>query len=126
MRLTGPRGELPMLYRAIFGIVPMILIALFATGAIPLSSVMPTSEYRSSAVRAGDKTADARPAWDRPAKQVPGAAITPGEVTEVFDSVDASLDAEIKRRAPEERRQKERIRQLHQQQRTPVPGGWGR
>lgn len=107
-----------MLYRAIIGIVPMVLIALFATGAIPLSSVMPASEYRSSAVRAdenGGKAADGKKA-----------AMTTGEVKEVFDSVDASLDAEIKRRAPRERESKERIRRLHQQQMTPEPGAWGR
>ena len=115
-----------MLYRAIFGIVPMILIALFATGAIPLSNVMPTREYRSSAVEAKDKSGDSRPAWDRPVKPLPGAARTPGEVTEVFIGIDASLDAEIKRRAPDEKRRDERIRQLHRQQRTPEPGGWGR
>lgn len=43
-----------MLYRAILGIFPMILIAMFATGAIPLSSVVPTGEYRSSAVKAAE------------------------------------------------------------------------
>jgi hypothetical protein len=32
-----------MLYRALFGIVPMLLIALFASGAIPISSLMPAA-----------------------------------------------------------------------------------
>lgn len=118
---VGQGGELPMLYRAIIGFVPMILIALFATGAIPLSAVMPTTEYRSSAVRAEEETPD-----DAAGTQVQGAAMTPGQVSEVFDSVDASLDAEIKRRAPRERESKERIRRLHQQQMAPEPGGWGR
>jgi len=40
-----------MLYRVMIGFVPMILIALVATGAIPLGGLLPTSEYRSSAVR---------------------------------------------------------------------------
>ena len=110
-----------MLYRAMIGLVPMILIALFATGAIPLSSVMPTSEYRSSVVQGGDKTSGVRSAGN-----LPEAAVTPGQVHEVFQGVDASLDAEIKRRAPREKESKERIRRLHQEQRTPVPGGWGR
>ncbi len=30
-----------MLYRAIFGAIPLIIVALFVTGAIPLSSVLP-------------------------------------------------------------------------------------
>ncbi len=43
-----------MLYRVLIGIIPTVLIALFMTGAIPLGSVLPTQEYRSSAVRAAD------------------------------------------------------------------------
>ena len=115
-----------MLYRAILGFVPMLLIALFATGAIPLSSVMPTTEYRSTAVRAGEKTTDGRAAQATAGKNLPEAAVTPGQVNDVFRGVDASLDAEIRRRAPREKESKDRIRRLHQMEQAPVPGGWGR
>ena len=46
-----------MLYRVLIGFIPMLLVALFVSGAIPLGSVLPTSEYRSSAVRAADAEA---------------------------------------------------------------------
>ena len=39
---TQERG-IGMLYRAIFGLVPMLIIALFASGAIPISGVLPGS-----------------------------------------------------------------------------------
>jgi hypothetical protein len=109
-----------MLYRALIGIVPMILIALFVTGAIPLSSVVPSSEYRSSVVEGEDKASGIRSA-----RQLPDRAVTPGQVHEVFQGVDASLDAEIARRAPEEKERKERLRRERLGTWAPEGGGWG-
>lgn len=43
-----------MLYRVLIGLIPTVVIALFMTGAIPLGNVLPTTEYRSSAVRAAE------------------------------------------------------------------------
>ncbi len=51
-QLTDTAGEKIMLYRVLIGMIPTVLIALFMTGAIPVGSVLPTQEYRSSAVRA--------------------------------------------------------------------------
>jgi hypothetical protein len=110
-----------MLYRVLIGLIPTVLIALFMTGAVPMGSMLPASEYRSSAVRAEDKTGDAGSAAN-----LPRAAMTPGQVTEVFDGVDASLDAEIKRRAPEEKRRKERLQRERMGEWAPEGGGWGR
>ena len=122
-----------MLYRVMIGMIPTVLIALFISGAIPMSSVLPTSGYHASAAKGGANTSDSRSA-----RNLPEAAVTPGQVSEVFRGVDASLDAEIKRRAPEEKRRKERIRRLHERADaerrgvsgdwapTPSGGGWGR
>lgn len=112
-----------MMYRVLIGLIPTVLIALFMTGAIPIGSVLRTTEYRSSAVRAAD---EARQGGS--AKNLPDAAMTPGQVTEVFNGVDASLDAEIKRRAPLEKASKERLRreQLRAKGADWAPsGGWG-
>jgi hypothetical protein len=109
-----------MLYRALIGIVPMILVALFVTGAIPLSSVVPSGEYRSPVVQAEERTSGIRSAG-----QLPDAAVTPGQVHQVFEGVDASLDAEIKRRAPEEKKREERLRRERLGTWAPKGGGWG-
>jgi hypothetical protein len=37
-----------MLYRAIFGIIPMILVAMFVSGAIPLGGLVPGPGTRSA------------------------------------------------------------------------------
>ena len=42
-----------MVYRVLFGMVPMLIIGFFVTGVIPMSWVMPTSEYRSPAAKGG-------------------------------------------------------------------------
>jgi hypothetical protein len=98
----------------------MILVALFVTGAIPLSSVVPSGEYRSSVVQTEDKTSGIRSAG-----RLPDAAMTPSQVHDVFQGVDASLDAEIKRRAPEEKKRKERLRRERLGSWAPTGGGWG-
>jgi hypothetical protein len=46
-----------MLYRVLIGLIPTVLIALFMTGAMPAGGVLPSSEYRSSAVRAEEGAA---------------------------------------------------------------------
>jgi hypothetical protein len=62
-------------------------------------------------------------------KKLPDAAVTPGQVSEVFDGVDASLEAEIKRRAPMEKERDERLRRERLRQKgadwAPSGGGWG-
>ena len=121
--------ESHVLYRILIGMIPTVLIALFVSGAIPISSVLPSAGYHSSI---DEKSKDARGG-----RNLPEAAVTPGQVTQVFRGVDASLDEEIKRRAPEERRRKERLRRLHQEQALarrgidgaewqPESSGWGR
>ena len=43
-----------MVYRVLIGFIPMIFAALVLTGTIPLGGLIPSQEYRSSAVRAAD------------------------------------------------------------------------
>ena len=47
-----------MVYRVLIGFIPMIFIALVLTGTIPLGGLIPTQEYRSSAVRAAEAKVD--------------------------------------------------------------------
>ena len=120
-----------MLYRVLLGIIPMLLAALFLTGAIPLGSVLPTTEYRSA--KAGlpeDRTGAAGQPAPRGAGIPDAMAPTPQAATELFDAIDADLDAEIKRRAPaekasKERLQRERLRESHGSTWSPSGGGWG-
>jgi hypothetical protein len=49
-----------MLYRVLIGFLPMILIWLVVSGAIPIGNLVPTSEYRSTAAAGGDE-AEAKP-----------------------------------------------------------------
>ena len=56
-----------MLYRAIIGFVPMVLFALIASGAIPLSGVVKTSEYRPEAA-AGPTETDGKAGKDKEGK----------------------------------------------------------
>jgi hypothetical protein len=114
-----------MLYRAIFGIVPMILIALFATGAIPLSSVMPTGEYRSSAVRKaqGDNGNKARPARTAEGRVSQGLGLISAEdISMMEDNMQA---VEEMHKAAEDIDEKRKL-EARTPGWAPKSGGWGR
>lgn len=122
MRGSSPGGEYPMLYRALIGFVPMILIALFATGAIPLGSVFPTSEYRSSAVRAaaGEKGGQARTAEGRVSQSL--GVLSSDQIRMMENNMEAVGDMErAAKEYEEERRQEARTPGW-----KPKSGGWGR
>jgi hypothetical protein len=52
-------------------------------------------------------------------------APTPQAASELFDAIDADLDAEIKRRAPEEKARKQRLERERLGDWAPKAGGWG-
>ena len=114
-----------MLYRAIFGIVPMILIALFATGAIPLSSVVPTGEYRSAAVRKAEGETDkkARPARTPEGRVSQGLGLlSEDHIATMEDNMRA---VEEMHEAAKEFDEKEKFQARHPGW-QPKSGGWGR
>ena len=111
-----------MLYRAIFGIVPMLLIALFATGAIPLSSVTPTREYRSSGVAKED--AKKAPADAKKSAARTGRGETPS-VGEAF-RMHAELSRDIAEMERENREERDQLMRAPGPGGQPKAGGWGR
>lgn len=127
-----------MLYRVMIGIVPMILVALFVSGAIPLGNVLPSTEYRSSAVRA----AEAEGAKDQDVEAQPGkpeagkpyrARTAEGALSQHIGVIpnDAIEMMEDNMQAMEELEQmaKEHREEMRQEARTPgwkpKSGGWG-
>lgn len=121
-----------MLYRVMIGIVPMILVALFVTGAIPLGSVLPSTEYRSSEVRKaegeaedeGGKSEAAKPYRARTPEGILSQRIgvmPPGAIEMMEDNMKAV--EEIEQMAKEHREE------MRQEARTPgwkpKSGGWG-
>ena len=110
-----------MIYRVVIGLIPVVLIALFFSGALSMGSAAPATETGASASQGDEKTSDGRAA-----NGLPEAAVTPGQVSEVFRGVDASLEEEIRRRAPEERRREARLRRERLGTWAPEGGGWGR
>jgi hypothetical protein len=111
-----------MLYRAIFGIVPMILIALFATGAIPLSSVTPAQEYRSSVVAKEDASNAPADAGKRPARTGRGETPSVGEAFRMH----AELSRDIAEMERETREERDRLMRAPGPGWEPKSGGWGR
>jgi len=114
-----------MVYRVLIGAIPLLIAALFFTGAMPLSTVV-----GSGGVHRPAEEAQAREAASTRSPAPPEKVTNAKEASELFRSVDASLDEEIKRRAPEEKRSKERVRreQLRQKGQSdwaPQGGGWG-
>ncbi len=115
-----------MPYRAATGMVPLALLAALVTGCGSAGSMSPPDDGRAVGILS-EFTEEPNGAG-KP-KKLPDAAVTPGQVTEVFNGVDASLEAEIKRRAPQEKASKERVRreQLRQQGKSgwAPSAGWG-
>jgi hypothetical protein len=111
-----------MLYRALIGIVPMILVALFVTGAIPLSSVVPSGEYRSPVVRAEPKPGQLGPV--RNAKEAAAEKI--GQIYGVRPDMESLMEEEL-RGVEKKIEQMEADRRLEETSPgwKPKPG-WGR
>lgn len=121
-----------MLYRVLFGLIPTILIALVVTGAMPVSNAIGvTGGVDDVAGRVGEEGGEGSSQAEPPRGPNPPEVVRNAQdASEVFDSVDHSLEAEIKRRAPEEKKRDARIRreQLEQSGKVgwvPKGGGWG-
>lgn len=113
-----------MVYRVLIGVIPLMLAALLFSGAIPVSSVVGSGAVHRPAAQA------AVAATDLQSPTPPEMVTNPKEASQLFDSVDASLDAEIKRRAPEEKKRKERLQRQRMEAKgqagwAPEEGGWG-
>jgi hypothetical protein len=112
--------------RVFTGVVPMAVLAALLTGCGQAESMSPPDDGRAVGILS-QFTQEPSEAGKR--KKLPEAAVTPGQVTEVFNGVDASLEAEIKRRAPLEKESKERLRRERLRQKgadwAPSGGGWG-
>ncbi len=111
-----------MPYRAFTGMAPIAVLAALVTGC---GQAAPPDDGRAVGILSQFTE---EPSEAGKPKKLPDAAVTPGQVTEVFDGVDASLEAEIKRRAPAEKASKERLRRerLRQKGADWAPsGGWG-
>jgi hypothetical protein len=108
-----------MLYRAIIGFVPMLLVALFVTGAIPLSSVMPAQEYRSTAVAKEDEKKAPAEAKARSAQSGRGETPSVGEAFRMH----AELSRDIEEMERESRKERARASRPGWQANS---GGWGR
>ena len=116
-----------MPYHAFTGMVPVALLAGLVTGCGQAGSMSPPDDGRAVGILSQFTE---EPSEAGKPKKLPEAAVTPGQVTEVFDGVDASLEAEIKRRAPLEKESEERLRRDRLRQKgadwAPSGGGWGR
>ena len=115
-----------MPYRCLIRAVPILFIAGFVSGCGQAGSMSPPDDGRAVGILSQFTE---EPGEAGKPRKLPDAAMTPGEVTEVFNGVDASLEAEIKRRAPEEKASKERLRRERLRQKgadwAPSGGGWG-
>lgn len=114
-----------MLYRVMIRTVPIALGALLVTGCGQAGSMSPPDDGRPVGIltQAQDQL-DGKPRPRGIAKD--GAmAPTPQAATELFDAIDADLDAEIKRRAPDEKRRDARIKREQLGEWAPKAGGWG-
>jgi hypothetical protein len=116
---------MPMPCRVLIRALPAVVVAGLVTGCSPAESASAPAEAQTAGIASSGQDAQARRA------ALPDAmAPTPQAATELFDAVDADLDAEIKRRAPaekasKERLQRERLRQSHGDSWAPSGGGWG-
>ena len=114
-----------MLYRVMILTVPIAVGALLVTGCGSASSMSPPDDGRPVGIltQAQDQL-DGKPR-PRPVAKDGAMAPTPQAATELFDAIDADLDAEIKRRAPEEKARKRRLEREHRGEWAPKSGGWG-
>jgi hypothetical protein len=116
-----------MVYRVLIGFIPMILIALVFTGTIPLGGIIPTQEYRSSAVRAADaKKAKEADATGRPDQTRRGGGEMPS-VGEAF-RMHTEISGDIARMEREKR--DGTFSEVSPTPKRPAgwkprPGGWG-
>jgi hypothetical protein len=116
---------MPMLYRDLIRTVPIALLAALATACGSASSMSPPDDGRPVGILSqaqGQPDSDPKPSGiARNGAMAP----TPQAATELFDAVDADLDAEIKRRAPEEKKRKQRLERERLGDWAPKGGGWG-
>jgi hypothetical protein len=115
-----------MLYRVLIGFLPMILIGLVVTGAIPIGNVVPTSEYRSSAVGAGAEEAP-KPGQLGPVRNAKEAAAEKiGQIYGVRPDMESLMEEEL-RGVEKKIEQMEADRRLEETSPgwKPKPG-WGR
>jgi hypothetical protein len=112
-----------MLYRAVAGFVPALLIALFATGAIPISSIFPGAGTASPRAAEAGKGEDGRLGPVRNAREAAAEQI--GQLYGVRPDQASLMQEEMR----EAEAQMERIeeRQKHRGEGwAPKTGGWGR
>lgn len=115
-----------MLYRHIIGAAPILLLAGLATGCGSAGAGGPPDDGRPVGIltQAQDQL-DGKPKQRGGIDPNGAMAPTPQAATELFDAIDADLDAEIKRRAPEEKRSKQRLERERLGDWAPKGGGWG-
>ena len=100
-----------MLYRALFGIVPMLLVGLFVSGAIPISSLIPGTVSGKAGV---DSVREA-------------AASRIEDITGVRPDQAILMEEELRKSEAElERKQAERRQRADRPGWAPSRGGWGR
>lgn len=113
-----------MLYRALFGVIPMLLIAMVATGAVPLSTFMPSSGGYVSRAQDG-KEEPGRPYRAR----TPEGAVSqrlgflPPEHIEMMED---NMRASEEMIEEAERERDDRRRGLDRTKWEPRRAGWGR
>ncbi|HZG47468.1 MAG TPA: hypothetical protein VEZ41_14570 [Allosphingosinicella sp.] len=113
-----------MLYRVAIRAVPIALVAGLVTGCGQVAAVSPPDDGRPVGILAEFQKDEGEAPPKRVAKD--GAmAPTPQAASELFDAIDADLDAEIKRRAPEEKARKQRLERERLGDWAPKAGGWG-
>lgn len=114
-----------MPYRFLSGSVPMALAASFLASCGPAGTVSAPDDGRPVGILS--QAQDQLDGEKRPRGIAKDGAMapTPQAASELFDAVDADLDAEIKRRAPEEKKRKERLRREQLGDWAPKAGGWG-
>jgi hypothetical protein len=116
-----------MVYRVLIGFIPMIFAALILTGTIPLGALMPTQEYRSSAVRAAEAKEEAEEATKANAERRAERA-HPGEMPSVGEAfrMHAEISSDVARMEREERQGTFReVAPRRPPGWKPKAGGWG-
>lgn len=114
-----------MLYHVLIKAVPIALAIGLATGCGPAGTVSAPDDGRPVGILS--QAQDQLDGEKRPSGVAKDGAMapTPQAASELFDAIDADLDAEIKRRAPEEKKRDERLRRERLGDWAPKGGGWG-
>lgn len=114
-----------MLQRVLFGAAPIALLAGLVSACGSAAGVSAPDDGRPVGILSqAQEQVDGEA---KPKALAPDGAMapTPQAASELFDAVDADLDAEIKRRAPDEKKRDERIRRERLGDWAPKAGGWG-